>query len=83
MSRSLLLALLAPLAATCTRFTAEDCARIGIGMRLDKMKAIRGNPDRCSEVRGVSSCMWGDGTRNVKVDFIGDKNMLCTAKNLR
>jgi hypothetical protein len=84
MKRTLLLALLAAtLASACTRLTAENYAKIRIGMSFDEVKAILGTPDRCSDVLGAKSCVWGDETRNIKVNFIGDQAVLFTAENLR
>lgn len=83
MNRTLLLALPATLAAACTRLTAENYAKLRIGMRFDEVKAILGAPDRCSDVLGAKSCVWGDETRNVRVNYIGDQTVLFTAENLR
>ncbi|HXF45550.1 MAG TPA: hypothetical protein VNK91_05470 [Burkholderiaceae bacterium] len=84
MKRMLLLALLAAtLAAACTRLTAENYAKLRIGMSFDEVQAILGAPDRCSDVLGAKGCIWGDETRNIKVNFIGDRTVLFTAENLR
>jgi len=69
--------------AACTRVTADNYAKIKIGMSFDEVKAVLGGPDRCSDVLGAKSCIWGDESRFIRVNFIGEKVVIFTAENLR
>jgi len=69
--------------AACSRVTADNYAKIKLGMSFDEVKAVLGGPDRCSDVLGAKSCIWGDDTRYIRVNFIGEKVVIFTAENLR
>lgn len=71
------------LLVACNRVTAENYARIKVGMTFDEVKAVLGGPDRCSDVLGAKSCVWGDESRYIRVNFIGEKTVIFTAENLR
>jgi hypothetical protein len=80
--RAGLLALALALAA-CSRVTAENYARIKVGMTFEEVKSVLGSPDRCSDVMGAKSCMWGNDARYIRVNFIGDQAVIFNAENLR
>ena len=67
------LALVALLAAGCSKLTAENYARIKVGMSYQEVAAILGSPTGCSDVAGLKSCTWGDESRNIKVQFAADR----------
>jgi hypothetical protein len=82
--RALLTALVMLLAvAACSRLTAENYAKLKIGMSYEETKGILGSPDRCSDALGVKSCIWGNEARNIRVNFVGEKIILFTAENVR
>lgn len=81
--RSSVLLLAACLLAGCSKLTAENYARISIGMSYSEVTAILGSPERCDDTVGFKSCKWGDDKRNVSVRFVGEKVLLHSAENLR
>jgi len=79
----LLLLSLAVMLAGCSKLTAENYARIKIGMEYSQVVGILGTPDSCSEALFVKSCLWGNDTRNITVNFVADKAMLSGSKNIK
>jgi len=76
------IALLALLAAGCSKLTQENYAKLETGMKYDEVTAILGNPDKCSETLGVKKCTWGDEQKHININFVADKMMLSNAKNI-
>ena len=74
--------LLALLAAGCSKLTQENYAKLETGMSYDKVTAILGSPDNCSESLGVKKCTWGDEQKHININFVADKLMLSNAKNI-
>lgn len=77
------LAVLALLAAACSKLTVENYDKLKVGMSYDEVKNILGAPERCSEMLGVKSCTWGDDKRHINVNFVGDQVVIFTAENIR
>jgi hypothetical protein len=71
------------LVAGCNTLTAENYARVKVGMDYAEAKAILGTPDRCDEAIGLKTCVWGDAQRNATLRFVGDKVVFHSATNLR
>lgn len=74
---------LALLVASCTKVTAENYAKIKVGMAYPEVTAILGDPASCSDFAGFKACRWGDDKSNVTVRFVGDKVVLHSAENIK
>lgn len=75
--------LLAGLLAACGKVTAENYAKIKVGMEYREVTAILGNPARCDDTAGFKSCKWGDDKSSITVRFVADKVALLSAENIR
>lgn len=78
MTTVLLLALLG-----CSKLTLENYNKISVGMAYDEVTQLIGNPERCNDVMGIRSCVWGDEKRSVNISFAGDKVLLFSSSNLK
>jgi outer membrane protein assembly factor BamE (lipoprotein component of BamABCDE complex) len=67
----------------CSRLTMENYAKIKMGLSYSEVVNILGKPDNCSEALFVRSCVWGNEQKNITVNFVGDKVMLFTSKNIK
>lgn len=81
--RMILLLMMVAVLFGCSKLTAENYAKIRTGMEYNAVAAILGKPDSCSEVLFVKSCVWGNEQKNITVNFVADKAILCGSKNLR
>jgi len=52
-------------------------------MEYNEVTAFFGNHDSCTESIGVKSCIWGDETRNIKVNFLGDQILIISSTGLK
>jgi hypothetical protein len=77
-----LLVLLATLPG-CSRLTVENYAKIKSGNGYDEVARILGKPDSCSEALFVKSCTWGDEQKNITVNFVSDKVILSSSRNIK
>lgn len=71
------------LAAACSKLTAANYEQLKVGMRYAEVKALLGEPDRCSDVLGAKHCVWGDEQKHITVNFVGDQAILFSAENVR
>lgn len=71
------------LLAACGKLTVENYDKLKVGMPYTEVKQLLGTPAHCSDVLGVKSCTWGDETRHITVNFIGDQVVIFTAENIR
>jgi len=79
----LLVALAALLLATgCSKLTKENYDKISMGMSYDEVVSILGDADACGGVVGVENCTWGGGEKYIKINFVGKKVVLFSAKGL-
>jgi hypothetical protein len=81
--RARLLLAVALLAAGCSKLTADNYAKVKLGMTYAEASAILGRPDSCSEAIGFKSCRWGDERRYAVVRFAGETVILHQAENIR
>lgn len=79
----LALLLAAALLASCGKVTAENYAKLKVGMTYQETTAILGNPSRCDDMAGFRSCKWGDDKSSITVRFAADKAVLHSAENVR
>lgn len=71
------------LLVACSKVTVENYDRLKTGMPYEEVKLILGSPDRCSEVLGLKSCIWGSESRHINVNFISDLAVIFAAENIR
>jgi hypothetical protein len=69
--------------AGCGRVNEENYDRLQTGMKYEEVVDILGNPEKCSQVVGVKSCIWGDEARNIQAGFMGDTAVVFSATGLK
>lgn len=67
----------------CSKLTVENYRKIKTGQSYDDVVSILGKPDSCSEALFVRSCVWGTKETNISVNFMADKVIISTSKNIR
>jgi hypothetical protein len=77
-----LLALVATLLG-CSKLTVDNYAKIKTGIEYAEVVRILGKPDNCSEALFVKSCVWGNEQKNITVNFVGDKAIISSSKNIK
>jgi hypothetical protein len=70
------------LLAGCNKLTQESYRKLKVGQSYDEVVAILGKPDTCSDALFVKSCTWGNETKNISVNFMADKVLITTSKNI-
>ncbi|GAB7024897.1 DUF3862 domain-containing protein [Geotalea toluenoxydans] len=65
----------------CSKLTTENYEKIKMGMDYGEVAGILGKSDSCSEA--LFACIWGNEQKNITVNFVGDKAILFTSKNIR
>lgn len=78
----LMLSILAMLPA-CSKLTVENYSKIKMGLAYGEVVTVLGKPDTCSEALFVRNCVWGSEQKNITVNFVGDKVILFTSKNIK
>lgn len=81
--RILVIIVLTGLLFGCGKLTAANYEKIKTGMEYGEVVKILGTPDSSSDAVIMKNCVWGNENRNITVNFIGDKVMLTTSKNLK
>lgn len=66
----------------CSRLTAANYDKLKMGMSYAEVKALLGEPDRCSDVLGAKHCVWGDEKKHITVNFVADQAILFSAENV-
>ena len=67
----------------CSKVTMENYRKIKMGIGYGDVVRILGKPDGCSEALFARSCVWGNERKNITVNFLGDKAILFTSKNIK
>ena len=80
---SAFLVLLLFIAAGCNRLSMDNYNKIKSGMTYNEVASILGSPDKCNDLLGMRSCVWGDEKKSITVSFMGDKVLLFSANNIR
>lgn len=71
------------LGACGSQVNLENYGKLKVGQSYDEVKQIVGPATRCDEMLGVRSCTWGDAQRGIEVNFLADKVVLLSAKDLK
>lgn len=69
-------------AAGCSKVTKENYNKLETGMEYNEVTALLGNPNSCTESLGFKTCMWGNETKNIKVNFLGDQAVVFSSSGL-
>ncbi len=69
--------------AGCDKVSADNYAKLKVGMSYAEVSAVLGAPAGCSETAGFRSCKWGDDKHSITVRFAADKAVLHSAENIR
>lgn len=77
------LILAATILGGCSKLTMENYGKLKMGLTYEAVVKILGKPDNCSEALFVRSCVWGNDTKNITVNFVGNKVVLFTSRNIR
>jgi hypothetical protein len=77
-TKLLLFALLVILifSASCSKVTKENYDKLEMGMEYNKVTEFLGDPKSCTESIGVKSCTWGNESKYIEVNFLGDKTLV-------
>jgi len=81
--RMIILVGLLALLAGCSKLTAENYAKIKTGIEYAEVVKILGKPDSCSEALFVKSCVWGNEQKNITVNFVGEKAIITSSRNIK
>jgi len=79
----MVLAVAAFMLAGCSKLTMDNYTKVKTGLEYSQIVAIIGKPDSCSEALFVKSCIWGNEQKNITVNFVSDKVMLATCRNIK
>jgi len=79
----MVLAFAAFMLAGCSKLTMDNYTKVKTGLEYSQVVAIIGKPDSCSEALFVKSCIWGNEQKNITVNFVSDKVMLTTCRNIK
>ena len=67
----------------CSKVNKENYDQLKVGMGYDQVVELIGKPDTCEEsVLGTKRCVWTDSAKQIKINFVADKAMLMSSKNL-
>lgn len=78
------LALFALLTLTgCNKLTMDNYQRLKAGQTFDEVVAIIGQPTKCDETVGIRQCQWGNDSSGISGNFVADKALLFSARNLK
>ena len=80
--RILLVMFCVVLLAGCSKVTRENYDKIKMGMPMDEVIAVIGEPDSCSGALGAKKCIWGDEAKNITITFVGEHVTLPSMKGL-
>jgi hypothetical protein len=69
--------------AGCSKVTKENYDKLEMGMEYSEVTTLLGNPHSCTESIGVKSCTWGNETKNIKVNFLGDQILVISSTGLK
>jgi hypothetical protein len=81
--RMIVLLVLAAMLLGCSKLTVDNYKKIQVGIGYSEVVRILGNPDSCSEALFVKSCIWGNEQKNITVNFVNDKAVLSSSRNIK
>ena len=82
-TRTIMLLVLALMLFGCSKLTMENYAKIKTGIEYSEVVKLLGKPDSCSEALFVKSCVWGNEQKNITVNFVSNKAILSSSRNIK
>lgn len=67
----------------CSKLTMENYKKLKMGLGYGDVVGILGKPDSCSEAMFAKNCVWGNEQKNITVNFMGDKVLIFSSKNIK
>ena len=67
----------------CSKVTMENYEKLEMGMEYSEVTALLGNPNSCTESIVVKSCIWGNETKNIKANLLGDQIVIISSTGLK
>jgi hypothetical protein len=71
------------LTAGCSKVTKENYDKLKMGMEYSEVTSLLGKPDKCTESMGAKSCIWGNESKNIMVNFLADKTMVFSCTGIK
>jgi len=81
--RTIVLLVLVAMLPGCSKLTVDNYAKIKTGIEYSEVVNLLGKPDSCSEALFVKSCIWGNEQKNITVNFVSDKAILYSSRNIK
>ena len=81
--RMTVLLVMAAMLLGCSKLTVDNYAKIKTGIEYSEVVNLLGKPDSCSEALFVKSCIWGNEQKNITVNFVSDKAILSSSRNIK
>ena len=79
----ILAALGALLLSACSRVNQENYEKLKTGMAYEEVRNVLGKPDSCSETIGIRHCRWGGAERYIEGNFVADKAVMFSSRNIQ
>jgi hypothetical protein len=79
----LLVLLVLTMLCGCSKLTMKNYTKIKMGLGYSEVVAILGKPDSCTDALIVRSCVWGSEEKSITVNFMSDKAIIFTSKNIK
>ena len=80
---AVLLMIVLLLAGCGSKVTAENYAKLSVGMTYDAVVAVLGTPDRSEEKIKFRTCTWGDDQKSITVRFLAGRAVFMSNRDLQ
>lgn len=67
----------------CNKLTMDNYQRLKAGQTFDEVVAIIGQPTKCDETLGIRQCQWGNDNSGINGNFVADKAVIFSARNIK
>ena len=71
------------LCACSNQLSLDNYSKLKPGQSYSEVKAVIGDATRCDEMLGIRTCVWGDEQHGINANFVADKVVLLSARNLK
>lgn len=71
------------LAACGSQLSMENYNKLQVGQTYEEVRKIIGEPARCDEMLVIRTCVWGEETKGITINFVAGQVMLLSATNLK
>lgn len=66
----------------CSKINADNYDKLMSGMDYTEAVDLLGDPDDCSGGFGIKTCTWGNETKNITINFAGNKVVTFSGEGL-